>query len=432
MMFYDAYAGKSTTFFLLSSFFSVSSLPIVKENGVEVYFEKENIWTFDGKGEVLLTIMASLAQEESRSISENVTWGHRKRFEDGKYSVAYKQFLGYDRGENGEFIINPEQAKTVRFIYRRFLEGATAGQICKELMDHGILSPAGKPKWQPSTILSILTNEKYKGAALLQKTYTVDFLTKKTKAYEGELTMYYVEGSHEAIISPIEWDIVQEEIAARKRVGKALSAQSFMSCKLICEDCGGYFGAKVWHSNSPYRKVIYRCNRKYDGEDKCNTPHFTEAEIQELFLKAYNTYMGDRDRIISDAQMMVETLSDTSKLEGQLQKRKGDLDEAADLYRMLVTQDSAATGTPAFKKQEARLYENYSRLNDKVNELSDQLTEKRNRRHRLLKYIESLHDRPLALETWDNSMWVIMIDHCVVHKDKTVTFVFRDGTEITE
>ena len=431
-MFYDAYAGKSTTFFLLSSFFSVSSLPIVKENGVEVYFEKENIWTFDGKGEVLLTIMASLAQEESRSISENVTWGHRKRFEDGKYSVAYKQFLGYDRGENGEFIINPEQAKTVRFIYRRFLEGATAGQICKELMDHGILSPAGKPKWQPSTILSILTNEKYKGAALLQKTYTVDFLTKKTKAYEGELTMYYVEGSHEAIISPIEWDIVQEEIAARKRVGKALSAQSFMSCKLICEDCGGYFGAKVWHSNSPYRKVIYRCNRKYDGEDKCNTPHFTEAEIQELFLKAYNTYMGDRDRIISDAQMMVETLSDTSKLEGQLQKRKGDLDEAADLYRMLVTQDSAATGTPAFKKQEARLYENYSRLNDKVNELSDQLTEKRNRRHRLLKYIESLHDRPLALETWDNSMWVIMIDHCVVHKDKTVTFVFRDGTEITE
>ena len=428
----DLILAKSISRFARNTVDTITTIRKLKENGVEVYFEKENIWTFDGKGEVLLTIMASLAQEESRSISENVTWGHRKRFEDGKYSVAYKQFLGYDRGENGEFIINPEQAKTVRFIYRRFLEGATAGQICKELMDHGILSPAGKPKWQPSTILSILTNEKYKGAALLQKTYTVDFLTKEHRKNNGELPKYYIEDAHDHIINPADWDVVQAEVAARKKVGSSISAQSFMSCKLICEDCGGYYGAKVWHSNSPYRKVIYRCNRKYDGEDKCNTPHFTEAEIQERFLRAYNTYMGDRDRIISDALMMVETLSDTSKLEGQLQKRKGDLDEAAELYRMLVTQDSAATGTPAFKKQEVRLYENYTRINDEVNELSDQLTEKRNRRHRLLKYIESLHDRPLALETWDSSMWVIMIDHCVVHKDKTVTFVFRDGTEITE
>ena len=141
-------------------------------------FEKENIWTFDSKGELLITIMSSIAQEESRSISENVTWGQRKRFADGKVSVAFGNFLGYDRGPNGEFIRNDEEAKIVQLIFKLYLEGKSHYKIAKVLTDMGIPTPGGgKGIWYDSTIKSILQNEKYVGDALLQKTFTLDYLT---------------------------------------------------------------------------------------------------------------------------------------------------------------------------------------------------------------------------------------------------------------
>jgi DNA invertase Pin-like site-specific DNA recombinase len=152
--------------------------------------------------------MSSLAQEESRSISENVTWGQRKRFSDGKVSVGYSNFLGFEKGENDTLKVIPEEAETVRIIYKLFLEGKTTQGIANYLMEHGVLSPARKQKWQASTISSILTNEKYKGDALLQKRFTADFLTKELRINNGEVPQYYVEGSHEAIISPEEFDMV--------------------------------------------------------------------------------------------------------------------------------------------------------------------------------------------------------------------------------
>ena len=150
-----------------------------------------------GDGELLITIMNSLAQEESRSISENVTWGHRKRMADGKVSIAYSTFLGYDKGPDGNLVVNREQAKIVRLIYRSFMEGMAPIGICRMLEERGIPSPGGKKKWYEGTVISILTNEKYRGDALLQKTFTVDFLTKKTKVNEGEVPQYYVEANHE-------------------------------------------------------------------------------------------------------------------------------------------------------------------------------------------------------------------------------------------
>ena len=159
--------------------------------------------------------MSSLAQEESRSISENVTWGQRKRFADGKVSVAYKRFLGYGKGPDGKLTINPEQAETVKLIYHLFLQGLTYHGIADELTNRGLKSPGGKDHWSQSSVKSILRNEKYKGDALLQKSFTVDYLTKKTKLNEGEIPQYYVEGDHEAIIDPETFDMVQREMDKR-------------------------------------------------------------------------------------------------------------------------------------------------------------------------------------------------------------------------
>lgn len=161
----DALAGridliitKSVSRFARNTVDSLSTIRKLKENGCECYFEKENIWTFDSKGELLITIMSSLAQEESRSISENCTWGMRKRFADGKVTVPFRRFLGYDRGEDGNLVINEEQAKIVRKIYGLFLQGRSPYQIAKILTEKGIQTPGGKKVWGKTVIESILTN----------------------------------------------------------------------------------------------------------------------------------------------------------------------------------------------------------------------------------------------------------------------------------
>ena len=325
----DALAGKidliitkSVSRFARNTVDSLTTIRSLKEHNVECYFEKENIWTFDGKGELLLTIMSSLAQEESRSISENCTWGQRKRFADGKVTVPFKRFLGYDMGPDHNLVVNPEQAKLVKRIYGMFLQGQSPFQIARTLTEEGIPSPGGKDHWNPSNIKSILTNEKYKGDALLQKEFTIDFLQKKMKKNEGEVPQYYVEGNHEAIISPAVFDMVQAELAKRTKGGSRYSGVSIFSNKIKCADCGGWYGSKVWHSTDRYRRVIYRCNRKYNGE-KCETPHVTEEEVKAAFISAYNQLVTEKKEIIANAEIIRKTLCVTDVL----QEEKGKLEE---------------------------------------------------------------------------------------------------------
>lgn len=241
----DLIVTKSVSRFARNTVDSLTAVRKLKEHGTEVYFEKEGIYTFDSKGELLITIMSSLAQEESRSISENVTWGQRKRFADGKVSLPYKSFLGYRKGPDGLPEIVPEEAEIVREIYKLFVQGKTVNWIATHLTSKGIPTPRGKEKWQTSTIESILTNEKYKGSAVLQKKFTVDFLSKKMKVNEGEVPQYIVDQSHPAIIDPEEWQKVQNEMAVRKAKGKHHNSLSPFSAKIVCGDCGEFYGSKV-------------------------------------------------------------------------------------------------------------------------------------------------------------------------------------------
>ena len=158
---------KSISRFARNTVTTLTTIRDLKAHGVEVWFQKEGIQTFDSKGELLITIMSSLAQEESRSISENVSWGIRKSFADGKVSFAYKHFLGYREGADGQPEVDPEEADIVRTIYKRFLEGETPSAIARALTTAGYTSPGGKDRWSTSTVQSILKNEKYKGMAIL-------------------------------------------------------------------------------------------------------------------------------------------------------------------------------------------------------------------------------------------------------------------------
>ena len=201
----DLIVTKSVSRFARNTVDSLTTVRKLKDKGVEVYFQKENIYTLDSKGELLITIMSSLAQEESRSISENVTWGQRKRFADGKVSMPYKHFLGYEKGEDSLPKVVDAEADIVRLIYRLFIDGKTASGICKYLEELHIPTPSGKFKWSQTTVMSILQNEKYKGDALLQKKFTVDFLTKKQKVKDDFEKKYSTLSSrHEVVTAEID------------------------------------------------------------------------------------------------------------------------------------------------------------------------------------------------------------------------------------
>ena len=336
----DLIVTKSVSRFARNTVDSLVTIRKLKEKGVEVYFEKENIYTFDGKGEPLLTIMSSLAQEESRSISENVTWGHRKRFADGKVNLPYKQFLGYHKGADGFPEVVPEEAAIVRRIYTRFMEGMSPCGIANELMASGIPSPAGKQRWQASTVENILQNEKYKGSALLQKCFTVDFLTKKKKLNEGEVPQYYVEHSHEPIITPEEFNKVQTEIARRKRISRHYSGNSIFSSRIICSDCGSFYGPKVWNSTNKYRRTVWQCNEKFHGEKKCATPQLDEETINERFITALNAVLDGKDAILEDCRLMQTALTDCTGIDAEIESLLEEIDVVTELTKRCIAENS--------------------------------------------------------------------------------------------
>ena len=434
----DALAGridliitKSVSRFARNTVDSLSTIRKLKENGCECYFEKENIWTFDSKGELLITIMSSLAQEESRSISENCTWGMRKRFADGKVSVPFGRFLGYDRGEDGNLVINEGQAETVRKIYGLFLHGHSPYKIAKILTEEGIPTPGGKKVWGKAVVESILTNEKYKGDALLQKVYTVDFLSKKKKVNEGEVPQYYVEGNHEAIISPTVFDMVQAELEKRKRGGSRYSGVSIFSNKIKCADCGGWFGSKVWHSTDKYRRVIYRCNNKYKDK-KCGTPHVTEEEVKAAFLSAYNKLVSEKAEIVANTETIRETLCRTDALEEEKHGLENDMAMLAGMVQSAIDENARiAQDQGEYQERYNRLVERYNTTKAQYDEVARAITEKEAQNERLAGFIKILKAQDGIIAEFDERLWSSMVDFVTVGRNKEMAMTFRDGTKIT-
>ena len=296
----DIILTKSISRFARNTVDTLQTVRELKAVGVEVRFEKENLHTFDPKCEMILTIMNSLAQEESRSISENVRWGKQKSMRDGKVSLAYSRFLGYKKGADGRPEIVEEEAAIIRKIYDLFLSGKTINEIAAILTNMGVLTPAGRAKWSVSTVRSILSNEKYKGEALLQKTFTVDYLTKEVRKNNGEVPSVRVRNSHEPIIEPEVFDRVQEILAeSTKRRAKVRTKHPF-SGRLICGDCGSFYGHKVWRLRSTGEHYnVWYCNHKYDGDKTCDSPRLRDEEVKEAFEKMLQKY-GDSNPVYTD------------------------------------------------------------------------------------------------------------------------------------
>ncbi|MDR1240740.1 MAG: recombinase family protein [Oscillospiraceae bacterium] len=444
----DLIVTKSVSRFARNTVDSLTTVRKLKEKGIEIYFEKENIWTLDSKGELLITIMSSLAQEESRSISENVTWGKRKQMADDKVSLPYKQFLGYEKGENGLPKIIESEAKTVRTIFKLFINGKTPSAIAKHLTNQNILSPGGKKIWQVATVRSILRNEKYKGDALLQKTFTVDFLSKRLKLNEGEIPQYYVKDSHQAIIDPDEFDAVQAEIERRKNFGRFAGCKSPFSSKIVCGECGSFFGSKVWNSTNKYRRVIWRCNAKYQrkgmneridgkiggnineiGEKiKCRTPHITEEEIKDEFLKVFNKLIGNRKELIEDCKLAQKTICDCTEIESELSRLYQEIEVISELAKKSIYESArTAVNQEEFDKRNNGYLEKHKKLTENINNLEKEKREKQNKFLEIKNFIKNIKTQSLVLNEFDEDLWFAVVESVTVGVGGEMVFRFRGG-----
>ncbi|HEM5976947.1 TPA: recombinase family protein [Streptococcus suis] len=422
----DLIITKSVSRFARNTVDSLTTVRQLKEVGVEIYFEKENIWTLDSKGELLITIMSSLAQEESRSISENVTWGLRKQFAEGKVHFPYTNVLGFKAGEDGAIVVDQDEAKTVRYIFQQALIGKSPYHIAKDLTEQGIPSPSGKSQWNATTIKRMLRNEKYKGDALLQKTFTIDFLTKKKNINRGELPQYYVENNHEAIVDRETFDAVQLVLDNKGRK----SSTTIFSSKLVCGDCGHFFGSKVWHSTSKYRRVIYQCNEKYSGDKHCTTPHVTEEEIKGWFIQAINQLITNKSEIISNLRVLLE-LKEKPDLNRQIYEVETEIKVVTQMVENLVREN-------ALKPQDQDTYQmEYVNLTDRYDKLIQEMEtlelEQMNTTHQLgeiTKFIETLNHQERLVIVFDELLWESTIDKVEIREEKFVTFTFKNGMEL--
>lgn len=294
----DIIITKSISRFARNTLDCLNYVRELKDLGIGIVFEKENINTLDAKGEVLLTILSSLAQDESRSISENSTWGIRRRFEQGKHKMSTKRFLGYDTDEDGHLIVNRQQAKVVVRLYEEFLTGKTVDCIARIFKTERIKNWDGKYNRQASTLDSILRNEKYMGDTILQKSYTADFLSKRRVLNDGELPKYHIKGDHEPIIDVETWETVQAELKRRSKYCKdhftnAYSQKSENNpfyAKIICGNCGNVYSRVKYTTRAGAKSIKWRCGscNKSNGHKTCSNRYVTNETFTKLFIMSWN------------------------------------------------------------------------------------------------------------------------------------------------
>ena len=277
----------------------------LKELNIPVYFETENINTLDSSGEVLFTILSSLAQDESRHISENTSWGFRARFKQGKFVLNTNRFMGYDKDASGKLVINPDQAAIVRRVFTGFMNGKDPGVIARELNEEGVPGAMGKPAWNAATVNGILKNEKHKGDILMQKWIVPDYLTHKMKRNEGEVEQYLIESNHEAIIDRTLWDAAQQEIQRRetfreehgiRNMGRYTDEQPF-SHRVFCTHCGKVYARRTWYRDYGTVKVWICANRTYGRSGPgCQSESLREQSLHNAFVEAWNTILRTREQ----------------------------------------------------------------------------------------------------------------------------------------
>lgn len=280
----------------------------LKERQIRIVFEKENIDTMDSTGELLITILSSQAQEESRNLSENTRWGIARKFEQGIVQVNHMKFMGYTKDVNGNLIIVPEEAEIVQKIFDLYLQGLGTYRIAKELERQGIRTITGNVKWNSGTINKMLKCEKYIGDAMLHKTYTIDFLSKKRVVNDGIVKRYYIKNNHEPIITREQYYQVQEELKRRNNKmmkGTRYSSKYPLSGLITCGECGSRYVRNIWYSKKGENTSVWRCKERLkSGITNCNnSPTLKEEIVYNILLDIFSSLLTAEIAISSSMEL---------------------------------------------------------------------------------------------------------------------------------
>ena len=422
---------KSISRFARNTVDSLVTIRKLKEKGVEIYFEKENLSTLDSNGEFIITLLSSVAQEESRAISENVTWGKRKSFQDGNVSLAYKHFLGYEKGANGRPQIVEEEAVIVRLIYKQFLQGMAPLRIAKFLSDNGIPTAGGGTKWRAKVITSILSNEKYKGDAILQKTYTVDFMNKKIKKNEGEVPQYYVKNSHEAIITPEVFDVVQYELQTRQDDGKHNFSNHHFASKIRCGICGETYGHRILHAGTKKEHRVWKCKSRYTRDAECASQNVTSEMVEYAFIKAFNQLIDNKDDIIEMLQAFAETEFDLRPIEDELTLVDGEFNMIVDVLRAFIDENAQTAMDQTEYQRKFEVYaKKFEELKNKKAALVEKLAMQRAQKAKIMLFTTSLGEQTDILTEFNCDMWYSLADYVRVIDSNNIEVHFKGGNTV--
>jgi DNA invertase Pin-like site-specific DNA recombinase len=441
----DYIITKSVSRFARNTVECLEYVRMLKARGIGIIFEEQNIDTLKTDSELYLVIYAGFAQSESESMSKNITWAVRKNFEEGKVQYNYGRLIGYRKGEDGQPEIIPEEAEIIRSIFTMFLAGLTTRQICDKLLADGVETKCRKQKWSVSSVLRILRNEKYCGDAILQKTVTVDCISKTKKKNTGDAPMYYVHNCHEPIISREEFNRTQEELIKRNAIPltaqkKKMTVQSRYSRYALseimhCGECGSKFRRCTWQRDGITR-IVWRCtNRLENGLSYCKTsPTIEESELHAAIVRAVNRFYHEDSAAYKT--LLKISLNEALGLCGSTEKINmltSRIDALNGKMMDLVNETVASGESVDFKESE------FKEISDEIEQLKAQIEaiqsvtevepDSEERIRRIAEKVESIQN---GLTDYDDTVVRQMIECVRIYADGKTEVIFGGGYIIEE
>lgn len=437
----DVILTKSLSRFARNTVDSLNYIRELRTLGIAVISEKENINTLTAESEMLITIMSCFAQAESESISKNVAWGIRQSFKNGNVPMQYKKLLGYKKGADGNAEIVSDEAEIVKEIYRCYLDGASLNQIADMLNNRGLTTKGSNSPYRKEVIQRILTNEKYTGDALLQKTYITDCITKKSRKNNGELPMYLVKNHHEPIISRTDFNRVQEEMArrsAKRSIAEKLtkteqgkySAKYALSELLICGECGSHYRRVTWTAKG-FKEIKWRCiNRIQYGKKNCHSsPTIDEQALHKAIISAINEFCEVKDEVAKALRESITEVLDPN-LNGSIQAAQQRIDELAhnidELIKLANVPETAATAMTDIEK----FSEEMKTLREFIEtEKAKQIAVQRGSAE-LDAILKRLEKEDFTMTEYNDVAVRQLIEKVTVESKNVITVAFKGGLEI--
>ena len=440
----DIVLTKSISRFARNTVDCLNYVRALKELGIAVIFEKENMNTLEIDSEILITMLGAFAQSESESISANVRWGIRQAMKEGKATIQYKYLYGYRKGDDSKPEIIPDQAEVVRKIYDLFLSGTPVRGIQEYLNANSVPNINGESKWARSAIDSILTNEKYCGDVLLQKTYIDDCINKKVKKNTGQLPMYLVQNHHEGIISRETFDAAQAELA-RRSAGKSPSKKNAPTCRsrysskyalsdrLYCGECGTRYQRCTWRNRDGSKRIVWRCVSRVDyGSKYCHdSPTLDEEPLHRAVLAAINSTVKDKNNIVYNLKAAMEKeLAPAAGQQLSLSEIDDRLDQLNTEFSKVLAEASESGDQSAYSGRFREIMQKQATLKAQRDEIQRMLAESGKAAAHIEQCRQAAESTPATITEWDEALIRQVVESVTAETGNEIIVALKSGASI--